>query len=107
VPESLEELVSTVLGAELQHVLVPDAQTALEVASASGARVGMLLVPEGERATEGIAQEISGSEVGQRALGKLLGACSEAPDLQSALSQHAESGGAFVVRRSDELPPML
>jgi len=107
VPADMEELVATVLGAELEHVLVPDAKTALAVASATGARVGMLLVPECKPQGAGLAGVIPGSDVGQRALVKLVGQCIEVADLQTALKRHARDGGAYVVRRTEALPPIL
>ena len=107
VPADMEELVATALGGELEHVLVPDAKTALKVAAATGARVGMLLVPDGVVAGEGLAGTIPGTAVGRRALDKLVGRCTEVQDLEAALARHAADGGAYVVRRTDALPPIL
>ncbi len=107
VPEEMEELVATVLGNELEHVLVPDAQTALKVARTTGARVGMLLVQEGAGSGEGLAGTIPGTDIGRRALDKLVGRCTQVPDLETALERHAKDGAAYVVARTADLPPIL
>jgi chromosome segregation protein len=67
----------------------------------------MLLVPEGGALGTGLAGLIPGSDVGQRALVKLVGQCTEVADLQTALAGHARDGGAYVVRRTEALPPVL
>jgi len=96
VPESLDALVATALGEELEYVLVPDAETAMKVAEATRGRVSMLLLNE-HAGGAGPFVDMAGDGVGQSALGTLLGSCEQVDDLLTAIQRHQTEGGAFLV----------
>jgi chromosome segregation protein len=107
VPEEMDDLVGTAIGDELEHILVPDAAVALAVAKRISGRVGMLLVPEMCSGAAGVASEIPGTALGQRALHRLLGDCEEVADLATALERHQADGRAYLVPGTAEAPPIL
>ena len=105
VPEELESLVATALGDELEYVLVPDIATAMAVAKASQGRISMLLV--GEDSPNGALKSVASDAVGNSALARVLGSCTEVDSLQDALERHQQEGGVFLVREGDNGLPIL
>ncbi len=96
VPESLDTLVATALGEELEYVLVPDTATAIKVAEATRGRVSMLLLGPATKPA-GVFGDMAGDAVGEQALGRLLGACVEVDSVETAIQRHQAEGGAFLV----------
>ena len=106
VPESLDTLVATALGEELEYVLVPDTATAIKVAEATRGRVSMLLLGPASK-PEGVFGDMAGDAVGEQALGRLLGACVEVESVETAIQRHQAEGGAFLVPKGPGGLPIM
>ena len=106
VPEALEDLVATAVGDELEYVLVPDAETAVRVASATNGRLNMLIV-NGETQPSGALAAIGGSDAAGSALAQIIGSAAQAASLEEALAGHAESGGAYLVESGPNGLPVV
>ena len=91
-----QEVVATALGDELDHILVPDAATAIRVAAQTEGRINMLLVAEGAPSAS-VLSNVAGDDVGRSALGHVFGDAAVVDDLASALEAHGAQGGAYIV----------
>jgi len=107
VPEALEATLTAALGAALDHVLVADEATLLAgaKAAAGAGRTGLVVVNTSAPAPEGLAAQVGGSAEGRAALGVLLGATETAPDLATALLQHAERGARVITPQGEVVLP--
>jgi len=105
VPESMEDLVATAVGDELEYVLVPDAETALRVAEVTEGRVNMLIV-SGDKSSGALAA-IGGSDAAGTALKRILGDAQTVPTLDVAISRHQAEGGAFLVESGPKGLPVV
>ncbi len=106
VTEADEAALGVALGEALDAVLVPDERTAIAARAAAKGRAVIVRIDGVRPPGSGFAARIQGTEAGRAALGRLLGAVAECPDLARALAHQSGTGepaisacGAFVDRR--------
>ena len=106
VPAELEPAINAALGDALDYVLLrdeADLDAAVKRASAGG-RVGLLTDGPGVEA-RGLAELLGGTELGKRALARLLPDCALFDTLDEALAHQRGTGGMAVTRRGELVQP--
>ena len=97
VPEAMETQLAAALGSSLDAILADDDASALAAARAAKGRAIVFSLEGAAPITEGLAALVGGTDIGQRALGGLLGVCRQAETLPEALALHRQTGDRVVV----------